>query len=219
MRIASFALLALVSFQALATNDLANVPGMPELDFMTGDDRWGCEVLLCLANPNGPKAVSECHPPIDKLFKCLAKHNPCDFPKCPMAGDGNYAQQLRDGFDPCSIKGMDDAPKGYIAEPGPINKWGKQTTKNQGFNYGGEAWSEECDSEGRNCRDVMVGTKACVKKPLGVIRQEYSCGDSEEPRTCYRTVRLYEEVLWQKYQSRRAIDVFIDGKNWTRVHW
>ena len=63
---------------------------------------------------------------------CLAKHNPCDFPKCQMAGDGEYAQQLRGAFD-LLIKGMDDAPKGYIAEPGPINKWGKQTTKNQEF--------------------------------------------------------------------------------------
>ncbi len=89
---------------------------MPSIDFMTGDDRWGCEVLLCLANPNGPRAVSECRPPIDKLFKCLSKRHPCKFPSCPMAGEGNYAKQLNDGFDPCSLYGLEDAPKGHLMQ-------------------------------------------------------------------------------------------------------
>ena len=193
----------------------SNISGMPEIDVMTGDDRWGCEVLLCLANPNGPKAVSECHPPVDKLFKCLSdpKH-PCDFPKCPMAGDGNYAVQLTDGFDPCSIKGMEDAPIGYVAEVGTK----KGTIKNFGYNYGGEKWRTYTDENGRSHRE-FVGTKACVKNHQGSIRQSYRCGASEEQRICYRTVQVFEEVLWQEHQSRRAIDVFIEGKNWTRVHW
>ena len=38
--------------------DYSKLPGMPKLEIMTGNDRWGCEVLLCLANPNGPRAVS-----------------------------------------------------------------------------------------------------------------------------------------------------------------
>lgn len=195
--------------------DYSEIPGMPQIDVMTGDDRWGCEVLLCLANPNGPRAVSECRPPIDKLFKCLAdpKH-PCKFPTCPMAGEGNYAAQLTDGFDPCSIKGMDDAPIGYVGEPGTK----KDSIKNFGYNYGGEKWRTYTDADGRTQRE-FIGTKACVKNPKGSIRQAYRCGTSEEPRTCYRTVQLFEEVLWQQHQSRRAIDVFIEGKNWTRVHW
>lgn len=210
-------LLCLFSGLSIAS-EATDLPGMPDIEIMEGDDRWGCEVLLCLANPNGPKAVSECRPPIDKLFKCLSKPHPCHFPQCPMAGAGNYAAQLRDGFDPCSIKGMDDAPIGYVAEPGPVNKYGTQTTSKQGYNYGGEKWVW-VDDEGRS-EHKMIGTKACVKGSLGSIRQAYSCGSgSDDQRTCYRTVRLFKEVLWQKYQSRRAIDVFIDGKNWTRVHW
>lgn len=46
-------------------------------------DNWGCEVLLCLSNPNGPTAVAECKPPIEKLWKELAKLKP-KFPTCSM---------------------------------------------------------------------------------------------------------------------------------------
>ena len=111
------ALLSGAGFKVLAdTTDYSQIPGMPKIELMTGNDRWGCEVLLCLANPNGPRAVSECRPPIDKLFDCLSWRHPCKFPSCPMAGEGNYAKQLSDGFDPCILQGMEDAPQGWIVE-------------------------------------------------------------------------------------------------------
>jgi hypothetical protein len=34
---------------------------------------WGCKVVLCLSNPGGPTEYSECRPPIEKLWKHLAK--------------------------------------------------------------------------------------------------------------------------------------------------
>ena len=37
--------------------DYSKLPGMPKLEIMSGNDRWGCEVLLCLANPNGPRVL------------------------------------------------------------------------------------------------------------------------------------------------------------------
>lgn len=199
--------------------DYSQIPGMPKLDFMSGDDKWGCEVLLCLANPNGPKAVSECHPPIDKLFDCLSWRHPCSFPKCPMAGDGNYAQQLTDGYDPCSIKGMEDAPVGYVAQ-GSVNGVDSRGRPNinasqSRYNYGGEHWFY--DSEGGR---ELGGSKACVRDYVGNVTESYRCSDGDGSyTTCYRTVKVYKEVLWQQPQSRRAIDVFIEGKNWTRVHW
>jgi hypothetical protein len=56
-------------------------------------DDWACEVVLCLANPAGATAVSQCLPPIKKLFKELAKGHA--FPTCNMnsgAAQGNSAQ-------------------------------------------------------------------------------------------------------------------------------
>lgn len=56
-------------------------------------DDWACEVVLCLANPAGAMAVSQCVPPIKKLYRELAKGHA--FPTCNMnSGDaqGNSAQ-------------------------------------------------------------------------------------------------------------------------------
>lgn len=44
---------------------------------------WGCEVLLCVANPNGPTATDECVPPIHRLRRALAHGHP--FPRCTLS--------------------------------------------------------------------------------------------------------------------------------------
>jgi len=49
-------------------------------------DNWACEVALCLSNPAGPMAVSQCVPPIKKLHKHLAKGK--SFPLCKSADGG-----------------------------------------------------------------------------------------------------------------------------------
>jgi hypothetical protein len=60
-------------------------------------DTWGCEVLLCLSNPAGPMAVSQCVPPITRLYKAIFKWRPDPFPTCMMSNGadssskGNYA--------------------------------------------------------------------------------------------------------------------------------
>ena len=47
---------------------------------LTKSDVYGCAVVLCLANPNGWRSVGECHPPIHKLFRDLARGR--GFPAC-----------------------------------------------------------------------------------------------------------------------------------------
>lgn len=46
-------------------------------------DQWGCEVLLCMANPAGPTAAPACVPPITRLWRVLAKGG--SWPECPEA--------------------------------------------------------------------------------------------------------------------------------------
>lgn len=48
----------------------------------------GCLVLLCLAAPSW-RAVEQCVPPIQQLFRDLARGKP--FPSCSMSRDGNTA--------------------------------------------------------------------------------------------------------------------------------
>lgn len=65
-------------------------------------DDYGCKVLLCLSNPSGPKAVSECVPPINQLFDDMAHGRP--FPTCDQATSptGNsYAKPGSSYYDPC----------------------------------------------------------------------------------------------------------------------
>lgn len=54
---------------------------------MSNKDKWACEVAMCLSNPQGPTAVSECKPPIDKMRRELAKGH--SIPKCPFVGSNN----------------------------------------------------------------------------------------------------------------------------------
>ena len=52
--------------------------------------QWGCEVLLCLSNPAGPMAVSQCVDPIRRLYRHLALGRA--FPSCEAAdGSGTHA--------------------------------------------------------------------------------------------------------------------------------
>jgi hypothetical protein len=55
---------------------------------------WGCRVILCLSNPGGPTQYAECRPPIQKLWRELAKGH--SFPTC--SGVGFHSS--RPGYEP-----------------------------------------------------------------------------------------------------------------------
>nr|WP_225165612.1 hypothetical protein [Ensifer sp. IC4062] len=55
---------------------------------------WGCRVVLCLSNPGGPTQYNECRPPIQKLWRELAKGHA--FPTC--SGVGFHTS--RPGYEP-----------------------------------------------------------------------------------------------------------------------
>lgn len=50
-------------------------------------DDWGCQVILCLANPGGPEQYAECVPPIEKLWAAL-RHGD-SFPVCHFGAGGS----------------------------------------------------------------------------------------------------------------------------------
>ena len=47
-------------------------------------DEWGCQVILCLSNPGGATQYAACRPPIQKLWKWLARGR--SFPTCSGVG-------------------------------------------------------------------------------------------------------------------------------------
>lgn len=174
---------------------------------------YGCTVLLCLSNPAGPKAVSECVPPIDRLFRDLRKGR--SFPSCDMAtgpGGRSYARQVYDPYDPCPAP-LKPAPRGSVVAQGAPNP----DARPRGFRNGSHMYqltarpqvSEPRDNE---MRFFGAGPRACVGEPVG----QYQVGDYNDN---YYTVTVYNEVQWQQAQSPRAIDVFIDDQWYRRVRW
>lgn len=57
-------------------------------------DDWGCQIILCLSNPGGPMQYGECRPPVQKLWRWLARGK--SFPTCSGAG----FQSSRPLYDP-----------------------------------------------------------------------------------------------------------------------
>jgi hypothetical protein len=52
-------------------------------------DEWGCQVILCLANPGGPGQYAQCEPPIERLWRALRRGDP--FPTCDVAPGSSQA--------------------------------------------------------------------------------------------------------------------------------
>jgi len=175
---------------------------------------YGCKVLLCLANPNGPKAVSECVPPIEKLFDDLKKGR--SFPSCDMSGN-SYAEQGMSYYDPCP-DGTTALGQGQFAIQGTqapkYNYWwggGNQQAVYEGIGTGdglNPGWNGDSYSS--------LTTKICVGNKVGDTYVSTGSGDN------YWTVQagVYDQVaLLDPQGSPRIIDVFIDDGLYRRVRW
>lgn len=219
-RVALLPVLAALAAPAFAAESPVPVP--PELLALQRSD-WGCEVLMCLANPNGPTAVSECRPPIERLWRHLARGH--SFPSCNMASGPNgssYARPTYSLYDACP-QGTTEAGQGQAvmlasamsATATPTSyRSGVTATYSQastGFGYIGigdgnsQAWYSSADSG-------PPPAKVCVAGLRGTTMVGYGDGSYE--------VAMYGTIFVQQPQlSPRAIDVFIDNNIWHRVRW
>ena len=149
---------------------------------------WGCEVLLCLAAPNGPMSIPYCVPPIERLYRALLRGDP--FPTCAMAeAEGSYARQVWDPYDPC--------PEGMEPFEGYLYDKARQR----------QAWSTS-QALADESSVASYYPRACV---AGLEGYTTTVDDS--------LAAVYSTVVWQEPQSPRAIDVYINGKFHTRVHY
>lgn len=178
-------------------------------------DNWGCEVLLCLANPNGPTAVKECVPPISKLWKHLAKGHA--FPSCVLAqgpSGASYARQGHSYYDPCP-EGTTALAEGAYAIQGtatPQFSYAQQ--------YSGQLYTGIGDGAGLQAgygpdASPLPG-KVCVARRVGAATITRGTGDSQEQYTADVFDRV---VVMDPQGSPRIIDVFVDDKLYRRVRW
>lgn len=164
-------------------------------------DDYGCTVLLCLSNPNGPKAVSECVSPIDRLYNDLRKGRP--FPHCDLASTSDHKSAAVTGRNY-----FDDCPAGLSALPaGDFALDQKSNHLYQGIGSGADGWS------------TGASQKICVAQPSGqtTIGMQASDGSGEMQNI---PVGIYKQIIvMNPASSPNYIDIMIDGKRYTRVRY
>ncbi len=201
-----------LGLQAVVAQDLASIP--------EGTQDWGCEVLLCLANPNGPTAVEECVPPIERLWHELARGHA--FPTCAMASGPNgrsHALSTRRYYDRCPDGTTALAADGLAMLARPMRATAAPPTRS-GAPSGFVAAAARAiytgigDADGFNRpgdRGALPG-KVCVANRRGTT--QVGSGDDGV------TVDLYDTVyVAPAHVSPRVIDVYVDGAYWQSVRW
>ena len=162
---------------------------------------YGCRVLLCLANPAGPAAVSQCVPPISQLWRDLAHVPPRPFPTCDEARPA-YAAQNTTYYDPCPV-GTTALDNGVYA----IQHGSDVTIPYVGIGAGDGLMPSI---------DVSLGSKVCVGRQVGQIGMYWGGGESAS----WALVNVYDRVaILDPATSPRVIDVYLDGVLYRRVRW
>ena len=173
-----------------------------------GASEYGCTVLLCLSNPQGPKAVAACRPPVDRLYRDLHEGRP--FPQCDEANQtnkgGNYAEPVSDPYDPCPAPLQVAENQAVVVQGAPRTAASSSHFQSTVFDIVGSP-----QQSARTTETGMVGPRACVGESVG----SYPVGGAEDGYL----VTVFNQVLWQPAQSPRAIDVFNQHKLVQRVRW
>lgn len=195
---------------------------------------YGCKVLLCLANPDGPTALLECRPPIERLKRDLARGR--GFPDCDEAKPA-LAQMGSSLYDPCP-DGTTALPEGRLATmtapslPPPAAKATATSPTDAippwtpasidavvGTVYTGQGDLSETDVGLRTDGPPAPGTQqVCVGRLTGVrhvwAQNEFN-GAMEQ-----RAIPVYDRiVLMDAVTTPRYFDVTIEGELYRRVRW
>lgn len=209
--IASVLLLAALCVQALAQQGAPTPPG--------DGGEWGCKVLLCLANPNGPEALSECRPPIERLKQQLSHGG--SFPSCQQASN-SYARPGYSLYDDCPQGTVAAAPGQAVALAGPMSASPAPASYPSGeaSNYTQASTSLGYIGIGDGSAQPMPTidsgpppAKVCVAGPRGTKTVYRSINDAQ-------SVALYDTIFVEPAQTRPSyIDVYINNAIWQRVRW
>lgn len=177
-------------------------------------DEYGCQVLLCLSNPNGPMAVQQCEPPIQRFLREQAERPAKPFPRCEEANGKAVATAGLNPYDAC--------PEGTaaVASGTRVMQGLPPQTKR---NIYGQTVAVDPDSS-----DVLTGIgegagmtfptgkKVCVGKSLGFVTLVHTNNSDD-----IETVEAFDSVVTMDPAkgSPQYFDVFIEGKQFRRVRF
>lgn len=214
--------------QSITNGILANQPQM------SSQDELGCKILLCLANPNGPEAVSQCVPPIQTLYDLLNQTPPGNIPGCPMASSNatgpSYAKLATNYYSNCPT-GTTPLPVGQMAA-----LTGQPITETVSGDYdsgftteytnvftgigNGDGLIPQWDSS--SGMSTPLPPLVCVGQQVGSIKPTgyAGLGGGSGALPAGASVPAYSQVITvQPGADGRAIDVFISGALHNVVHY
>ena len=173
------------------------------------EDLWGCQVLLCLSNPDGPEALSECRPPIERLHEHLRHGHP--FPSCPSGGSA-YARPTSSYYNLCPA-GTAELPEAQFGAAASATR-----VVYYGIGDGGDAAHRNYGG-----MQTQIPPKVCVGRRVGqgiVYLPAQGGGDRGGPGYQAHVVGYYDQlVVLPAHNSPRVIDVYIDNARYKRVRW
>jgi hypothetical protein len=147
-------------------------------------DDWGCQVLLCLANPGGPEQYSECVPPIEKLWQALRHGDP--FPTCELGSGGSQGTSAFNTF----------ASAAYCRED--LLHWGGPEESEL---LCGADGAINVDVNGQLYTRVWWGMGADASEPGGALTEYYGAGSTQ---VRYDPTQAARAFLEQQYRWNGA---------------
>jgi hypothetical protein len=180
----------------------------------------GCTVLMCLSNPAGPTAVTECVPPIKKLWRDLSKGRA--FPSCDEAdgadGKRSFVRQVRTHYAECSsgLRALESDRVAVLANLVSTGVWALAPDR---VEYPGIGSGD--DLSVMLMRDRPLPPKVCVGNLVPVV--DTADGRSAEVLISVpyatRTVWAFDRVeVLEPLPRGLALDVYINGAFWQRTH-
>lgn len=199
------------------------------------DGNSGCRIVLCLANPKGPMAESECRQDIKELFYQRTRPHP-DIPSCKEAEkSGTYYKFRDDHYQFCPAGYTDSRSIGGLTgkdifvldgqEAASLPKqnnstgniWLNQTGKNNQTTTYLQALSQYANDPaiGRGTSGGRTRL-ACV---AGSVTSSRVCLEwSDHQCSRYGTIHQYSKVARNNYkQSPQVADVYVNSKIWHRT--
>lgn len=173
-------------------------------------DDWGCEVLLCLSDPSGPTSQEACRPPINKLWRHLAKGKA--FPSCD-AGEGTYVKRGYDAYYDCAELYPAKPRPAKPAEYGSWN-WYKRQQFDREYDHPGwdgypVFWGDRSGGMGGGKDRDRTEPVCRTQTPV------YVCGSGKERECSW----VYPSKPAVRRTKPNWIDVYVDDKKQHRVWW
>lgn len=164
---------------------------------------YGCTVLLCLAHPDGPEAVTQCIDPIRKLRQDLARGRP--FPSCEEASaDGSTRAQLATSRYPPCPSGTQALPQGAFARAASISL--QTATPVRGIGEGSDTGYSGDES-------VAMPPKICVGAQTATAYEVLDTTDNATPVA----VGLYRDIVQLNANEGNAVDIYINNQRTRQV--